>query len=66
VVNQPDRPRGRGQHPSPPARERSRRAAGLAVRQPERVRLPETVEFLRALQPEAMVVWVTARSFLRP
>jgi methionyl-tRNA formyltransferase len=29
---------------------------GLPVRQPERVRLPEAVEFLRALQAEVMVV----------
>jgi methionyl-tRNA formyltransferase len=56
VVTQPDRPRGRGQHPSPPPVKEAAARLGLAVRQPERVRLPETVEFLRALQPEAMVV----------
>jgi len=56
VVTQPDRPRGRGQHPSPtPVKEAAARL-GLAVRQPERVRLPETVEFLRALGADAMVV----------
>jgi methionyl-tRNA formyltransferase len=56
VVTQPDRPRGRGQHPSPPAVKEAAARMGLAVRQPERVRLPEAVEFLRALAPEAMVV----------
>jgi methionyl-tRNA formyltransferase len=56
VVTQPDRPRGRGQHPSPPPVKEAAARLGLPVRQPERVRLPEVVEFLRALQPEAMVV----------
>jgi len=56
VVTQPDRPRGRGQHPSqPPVKEAAARL-GLPVRQPERVKLPESVEFLRALGAEAMVV----------
>jgi methionyl-tRNA formyltransferase len=56
VVTQPDRPRGRGQHQSPtPVKEAAARL-GLPVRQPERVRLPETVEFLRALGADAMVV----------
>jgi methionyl-tRNA formyltransferase len=56
VVTQPDRPRGRGQHPSPPPVKEAAARMGLAVRQPERVRLPDAVEFLRALGPEAMVV----------
>jgi methionyl-tRNA formyltransferase len=56
VVTQPDRPRGRGQHPSPtPVKEAAARL-GLVVRQPERVRLPEAVEFLRFQKAEAMVV----------
>jgi methionyl-tRNA formyltransferase len=56
VVTQPDRPRGRGQHPSPPPVKEAAGRLGLPVRQPERVRLPEAVEFLRALAPQAMVV----------
>jgi methionyl-tRNA formyltransferase len=56
VVTQPDRPRGRGQHPSPPPVKEAAARMGLPVRQPERVRLPEAVEFLRALQAEVMVV----------
>jgi methionyl-tRNA formyltransferase len=56
VVTQPDRPRGRGQHPSPPPVKEAAARLGLPVRQPERVKLPESVEFLRALGAEAMVV----------
>ena len=56
VVTQPDRPRGRGQRPSPPPVKEAAARMGLPVYQPERVRLPEAVEFLRALAPEAMVV----------
>jgi methionyl-tRNA formyltransferase len=56
VVTQPDRPRGRGQNPAaPPVKEAALRL-GLDVYQPERVRRPEAVEFLRALAPQAMVV----------
>ena len=56
VVTQPDRPRGRGQHAAaPPVKEAALRL-GLPVYQPERVRRPEAVEYLRGLAPEAMVV----------
>ncbi len=56
VVTQPDRPRGRGQQPAaPPVKEAALRL-GLPVYQPERVRRPDAVEFLRALAVEAMVV----------
>jgi methionyl-tRNA formyltransferase len=56
AVTQPDRPRGRGQHPSPPPVKEAATRLGLPVRQPERVKLPEAVEFLRAQGAEAMVV----------
>jgi methionyl-tRNA formyltransferase len=56
VVTQPDRPSGRGQHTQPsPVREAALRL-GLPVYQPERLRRPEAVEYLRQLRPEAMVV----------
>ncbi len=56
VFTQPDRPKGRGQKDAmPPAKESALRL-GLPVHQPERVRRPEVVEQLRALNPEAMVV----------
>jgi methionyl-tRNA formyltransferase len=56
VVTQPDRPRGRGQQAAaPPVKEAAARL-GLPVYQPERVRRPEAVEFLRGLGVDAMVV----------
>jgi methionyl-tRNA formyltransferase len=56
VLTQPDRPRGRGQQAAaPPVKEAAVRL-GLAVYQPERVRRPEAVEYLRALNLDAMVV----------
>ena len=56
VVTQPDRPRGRGQHPAPPPVKEAALRLNLPVYQPERVRRPEAVEHLRALAIEAMVV----------
>ncbi len=56
VVTQPDRPKGRGrQLATPPVKEAALRL-GLAVFQPQRVRRPEAVEHLRALELDAMVV----------
>jgi methionyl-tRNA formyltransferase len=56
VITQPDRPRGRGQHRAPsPVKEAAVRL-GLPVYQPERVRRPEVLEYLRSLGAEAMVV----------
>jgi methionyl-tRNA formyltransferase len=56
VVTQPDRPRGRGQKPAaPPVKETALRLQ-LPVFQPERIRRPEGVEYLRALAVDAMVV----------
>src|SRR5579859_1982544 len=56
VITQPDRPRGRGQHPPPPPLKETPPRPGLPVYQPERVRRPEAVEHLRALAAQAMVV----------
>jgi methionyl-tRNA formyltransferase len=56
VVTQPDRPRGRGQTPAPPPLKQAALRLGLPVYQPDRVRRPEAVEFLRELSAEAMVV----------
>ncbi len=56
VYTQPDRPKGRGGRVSAsPVKEAAVRL-GLEVRQPERVRRPEVVADLRALNAEAMVV----------
>jgi len=56
VMTQPDRPKGRGGHVAQsPVKEAALRL-GLAVSQPERVRRPEVVELLRALETDALVV----------
>src|SRR5450759_4444046 len=56
VLTQPDRPRGRGQNAAAsPVKEAALRL-GLTVYQPERVRRPEAVEYLRGIGCEAMVV----------
>ena len=56
VVTQPDRPRGRGQNAGPPPVKEAARLLGLRVYQPERVRRPESVERLRDLAADGMVV----------
>ncbi len=56
AVTQPDRPKGRGQAlAQSPVKEAALRL-GVPVYQPERVKRPESVDHLRALAPEAMVV----------
>lgn len=56
VFTQPDRPKGRGgQLAASPVKEAALRL-GLALRQPERIRRPEVIEQLQAMEPEAMVV----------
>jgi methionyl-tRNA formyltransferase len=56
VVTQPDRPRGRGQNAAAPPVKLAAIRLGLPVYQPERVRRPESVEYLRAIPVDAMVV----------
>ena len=56
VITQPDRPRGRGQNPTPPPVKQAALRLGLTVYQPERLRRPESVEFLRGLPVDAMVI----------
>ena len=56
VLTQPDRPRGRGQNPAASPVKQAALALGLQVYQPERVRRPEPVEFLRAIGARAMVI----------
>ena len=56
VLTQPDRARGRGQQLAPPPVKEAALQLGLPVYQPERVRRPEAVEYLRGLGAEAMVV----------
>jgi methionyl-tRNA formyltransferase len=56
VVTQPDRPKGRGQALSPSPVKEAALAHGLPVFQPQRIRRPEVVEQLAAMNAEAMVV----------
>ena len=56
AVTQPDRPKGRGQTLAPPPVKEAALRLGLPVYQPERVKRPESVDYLRTLAPDAMVV----------
>ncbi|MFY9724194.1 MAG: methionyl-tRNA formyltransferase [Bryobacteraceae bacterium] len=56
AVTQPDRPKGRSQALAPPPVKEAALRLGIPVYQPERVKRPEAVEYLRGLAPEAMVV----------
>ena len=56
VVTQPDRPAGRGRAATPPAVKEAALAHGLTVLQPENVSAAASVERLRALAPEVIVV----------
>jgi methionyl-tRNA formyltransferase len=56
VVSQPDRPKGRRQELTPSPVKAAALAHSLTVWQPERIRHSGSVEHLRTLAPEAMVV----------
>jgi methionyl-tRNA formyltransferase len=56
VVTQPDRPKGRGQKLQPPPVKTLAEAHGIPVLQPPKVRVPEAVEAIRALDPDLIVV----------
>ena len=56
VLTQPDRPRGRGHATAAPPVKQAALRHGLTVYQPERVRRPEAVEYLRGLAADVMVV----------
>src|SRR5680860_850685 len=56
VVTQPDRPRGRGQTPSPSPVKEFAQAEGLPVLQPERARDADFLDVARKLAPELSVV----------
>src|SRR3984893_10120384 len=56
VFTQPDRPKGRGGELTAPPVKQTALRLGVPVYQPERIRRPESVEQLRQLHPEIMVV----------
>src|SRR5919109_1791143 len=56
VVTQPDRASGRGRERKAPPVKTLALALGIPVMQPEKLRLPEAMEQLRAWNPELIVV----------
>jgi methionyl-tRNA formyltransferase len=56
VVTRPDRPKGRGREIAAPPVKHAAQRLNLPVHQPERIRTPEFIGFLRGLRPEALVV----------
>ena len=56
VFTQPDRPKGRGGKLGASAVKDASIRIGIPVYQPERIRHPESVEQLRGMRPDAMVV----------
>jgi methionyl-tRNA formyltransferase len=56
VFTQPDRPKGRGNLVSESPIKRAAKELGFEVHQPERIRRPESVERLREIAPDLMVV----------
>jgi methionyl-tRNA formyltransferase len=56
VITQPDRPKGRHQTLTASPVKQAALAHNLPVYQPERIRRPESVEHLKALAPDVMVV----------
>lgn len=56
VVTQPDREKGRGRELSPPPLKPVAARRGLRILQPRRVRDPESLAALKALEPEVQVV----------
>src|SRR5918996_190474 len=56
VVTQPDRASGRGRERKPPPVKTLALELGIPVMQPEKLRLPESMEQLRGWAPELIVV----------
>jgi methionyl-tRNA formyltransferase len=56
VVTAPDRPKGRGYALTPPAVKLAALRRNLPILQPEKVRAPESIDQIRALAPELIVV----------
>jgi methionyl-tRNA formyltransferase len=56
VITQPDRPRGRGQEVSFSPVKETALAAKVPIFQPEKIRTPESEQFLREANPDAIVI----------
>ena len=56
AVTQPDRPKGRGQQMMPPPVKALAERHGIPVLQPHKVRAPESIEQIREISPDLIVV----------
>jgi methionyl-tRNA formyltransferase len=56
VITQPDRPKGRGQDVSFSPVKETALAANIPIFQPEKIRIPESEQFLRQATPDAIVI----------
>jgi methionyl-tRNA formyltransferase len=56
AITQPDRPRGRGQEVSFSPVKETALAANLKIFQPEKIRTPQSEQFLREAAPDAIVI----------
>lgn len=56
VFTRPDRPAGRGQRPQPTPVKEATLELGLKLYQPESVKSPESLELIRGLKPEFIIV----------
>ena len=56
VITQPDRPRGRGQEVSFSPVKEVALASSIPIFQPEKIRTPESEQFLREANPDAIVI----------
>lgn len=56
AVTQPDRPKGRGKELAFPPVKTTALQANIPVFQPEKIKTPEAVEYLRQFQPDVIVV----------
>ena len=56
VITQPDRPKGRNLAPAPPPVKVTAESLKLPVQQPQKIRDPQAIEQLRALQPDLIIV----------
>lgn len=56
VVSQPDRPKGRGRKLMPTPVKECAQAAGITVLQPSKIKTPEFLDSIQALEPDLIIV----------
>jgi methionyl-tRNA formyltransferase len=65
IVSQPDKPVGRAQRIEPPPIKKAIAGATIPILQPARIKDPQAIEEIRALQPEVIVVMAYGQIFPR-